>query len=367
MSLTKKPIKLNLCASVKLVPYKPMRVPKQMQCWMHPRRANCKVMRLRNNYSDPDNENDMLHLTVLNSIFLDQNAIPYYRTLLRKSTDQAESRKTIINADNIYECLLIRPIRTERFKSIDEAGESNMAILKILIKTAMNYLGKLCTNEYILIVDRLCLDMVYSEFRAIILPQRAYVLQGEDAGDSSSSSNNVNRLDRIKFPWNQISSINLIASTDESRQSQYIYQTFLLYNTILTAILKQTNPFDVISENTSISIIIRNLGSCPNNKDRIKCCDLNYGGIPPGHVMCPPREITKRVFHYAKWARNPNNYKRYNEIIARQFNMSNRTPNNCLRRNLANDLNARDRSQLYLLDWQNFMGEFSSYFGLPVQ
>ncbi|AGA16206.1 hypothetical protein [Thysanoplusia orichalcea nucleopolyhedrovirus] len=357
MCSTKKPIKLDLCASVKLIPFKPMRPPKPMQCWMHPRRANCKVTRPRNNYSDPDNENDMLHLTTLNSVFLNENAKLYYRHLLRN--DQAEARKTILNADSVYECVLIRPIRTEHFRSIDEAGEHNMAILKIIIEGVVNYIGKLADDEYMLIADRMYIDLIYSEFRIIILPQSAYIIKGDYAESDSDEDNICNELG---YPWKLITTNSCIVSTNESRQSQYIYRSFLLYNTILTAILKQNNPFDVIAENTSISIIVRNLGSCPNNKDRVKCCDLNYGGVPPGHIMCPPREIIKRVFHYAKWVRNPNKYKRYSELIARQSEVSAGFAG--LRENVNNQIHARDLAQLYLLDWENFMGEFSSYFGL---
>nr|WRK23715.1 vp1054 [Bombyx mori nucleopolyhedrovirus] len=360
MCSTKKPIKLDLCASVKLTPFKPMRPPKPMQCWIHPRRANCKVTRPRNNYSDPDNENDMLHMTVLNSVFLNEHAKLYYRHLLRN--DQAEARKTILNADDVYECVLIKPIRTEHFRSVDEAGEHNMSVLKIIIDTVIKYIGKLADDEYILIADRMYVDLIYSEFRVIILPQSAYIIKGDYAESDSESGQSVDVCNELKYPWNLITANSFIVSTDESRQSQYIYRTFLLYNTVLTAILKQNNPFNVIAENTSISIIVRNLGSCPNNKNRVKCCDLNYGGVPPGHVMCPPREITKKVFHYAKWVRNPNKYKRYSELIARQSEAGGASTS--LRENINNQLHARDTSQLHLLDWENFMGEFSSYFGL---
>ncbi|USC25903.1 vp1054 [Palpita vitrealis nucleopolyhedrovirus] len=358
MCSIKKPIKLDLCASVKLAPYKPMRQPKPMQCWIHPQRANCKATRPRNN--NTDSEKDLLHMTVMNNVFLDEHAKLYYRHLLRN--DQAESRKAILNADNVYECVLIRPIRTENFQSVDEAGEHNMGVLKIIIDAIIKYIGKLGDNEYILLTDRMYLDLVYSEFRTIILPQSAYIIKGDCEQDDSESGQSVDNCNELGYPWKLITEQNCIVSTDESRQSQYIYRTFILYNTILTAILKQKNPFNIVAENVSISIIVRNLGRCPNNKDRIKCCDLIYGGSVPGHVMCPPREIIKKIFHYAKWARNPNKYKRYSELIAR-FS-ENAGSFTSLRENINNQLHARDAAQLHLLDWENFMGEFTSYFGL---
>jgi Baculovirus VP1054 protein len=357
MSSKKKPLILDLCASVKLTPYKPMRVPTRMQCWMHPRRVNCKVQHLRYGLStDAEGQNDIVHLTVSNNIFLNERAKPYYRYMLRKMTDQAESRKTILNAENMYECVLIRPIRTETFRSIDEAGEHNMSCLKIIIDTVKQYLNKLTNDEYFLIVDKMYLDLIYSEFRAIVLPQHAYVIKGiydDMNSDTTVEEGEEDAESTLRYPWNEITTINYISSTEQSRQSQYIYQTFLLYNTVLTSILKQSNPFDVVSDSTSISVIARNLGVCPQNKDRIKCCDLNYGCSPPGHIMCPPREIVKRVFHYAKWGRNPNNYRRYSELIVRSSTEH-------------TDLHVRDRIHLLLLDWQNFMDEFSSYFGLPT-
>jgi hypothetical protein len=314
----------------------------------------------------------------MNAFFLNEHAKPYYRSLLNRAVDHARARKTILNADSVYENVLLRLVRDETFKGVEEAGERNMTCLKLILATVVNYLGALAADECILIADRMYVDVMYSEFRTIILPQRAYIIKGsysegnnsddndyDDNGgdDNKTNDNSYNHKETIKFPWSLVAFNNLVASTDESRQSQYIYQTFLVYNTIFTAILNQANPFDVIAENTSISVVVRNLGKCPQNKDRIKCCDLKYGGIPPGHIMCPPREMIKRVFKYAKWARNPNNYKRYNELIVRQRET---LGGGRLRVNINNEIHPRDRAQLYLLDWQNFITEFMNCFGANV-
>nr|AFS51976.1 DekiORF99 [Dendrolimus kikuchii nucleopolyhedrovirus] len=348
------------CVSAKLVPFRPMRAPKPMQCWIHPRRANCKAVRLRS--GDDADGDDLLHATVLHGYYLNERAKPYYRQLLRDVSDQAHARKTILNAEAVYECVSVRLVRTEQFKGVDEAGEYNMNVLKIIIDSLLKYLGKLGDDEYMLIVDKMYVDLVYSEFRTIILPQSAYIIKGRCEGGADDSDSNEENSSCNKTPrlWSELIGHNYLVSTDESRQSQYIYRTFLLYNTILTVVLKQSNPFDA---NATISIICRNLGRCPNNKERIKCCDLNYGGTPPGHVMCPPREITKKVFHYAKWGRNPNNYRRYSELIVRHSEATGGRSGD-LRENIGGELHARDRAQLHLLDWQNFMGEFGSYFGL---
>ncbi|AOT85555.1 vp1054 [Cyclophragma undans nucleopolyhedrovirus] len=359
MCSTPSAIASNLCVSAKSTPFRPMRAPKQMQCWIHPRRVNCKAVRLRS--GDNADGDDLLHTTVLCSYYLNERAKPYYRQLLRDSTDQAHARKTILNAESMYECVFVKLVHTEQFKGIEEAGESNMNVLKIIINSLIQYLSKLGGDEYFLVVDKMYVDLVYSEFRTIIMPQSAYIIKGSSREDANGSDSDENsECDKTPQPWSVITTNNYLASTDESRQSQYIYRTFLLYNTILTAVLKQSNPFDA---NATISIICRNLGRCPNNKERIKCCDLNYGGTPPGHVMCPPREITKKVFHYAKWSRNPNKYRRYSELIVRHSEATGGRSGD-LRENIANELHARDRAQLQLLDWQNFMGEFSSYFGL---
>jgi Baculovirus VP1054 protein len=42
---------------------------------------------------------------------------------------------------------------------------------------------------------------------------------------------------------------------------------------------------------------------------------LKFGGACPDHILCPPKEMVSRIFHYAKWVQNPNNYKRYIELI----------------------------------------------------
>ncbi|AAQ91662.1 viral capsid associated protein [Choristoneura fumiferana DEF multiple nucleopolyhedrovirus] len=372
MCSTKAPIALNPCASVKLVPYKPIR-PTKMQCWMHPRRATCRARRLRNAYHNERNESGMLHATVYSNIFLDERGKPYYRKMLRKRSDAVTARHAFVSAGEVHDCMLIEPAPSERFKSIEEAGETNMTTLKIIINTLVDALGHVAANEYLLVADRLFIDMVYSEFRAIVLPQHAYILKQACPAETDSESDDDNErcVRRVEPPWNQIVELASVASADRDgdarynewqRQSQYIYRSFLVYVTMLTVILKQSNPF-IISENSSVSVILRSLGKCPDNPERVKCCKLSFGGAPPGHVMCPPRAIIKKIYSYANWALNPQKDRRYSALIARPPESATGGKSKDLRENINNDLHADDITPLNLLDWDNFVGGYMDYFG----
>ncbi|QBC76075.1 vp1054 [Neophasia sp. alphabaculovirus] len=373
MCSTKPPIALNPCASVKLVPYKPIRSTK-MQCWMHPRRATCRARRLRNAYHDERNESGMLHATVYSDIFLNERGKPYYRQMLRKHSDAAAARHTFVSAGQVHDCMLIDPAPSERFKSIEEAGETNMTTLKIIINTLVDALGHVAADKYLLVADRLFIDMVYSEFRAIVLPQHAYILKQACSAqtDSESSDDDERCAQRVEPPWNQIVELASVASADRDgdarynewqRQSQYIYRSFLVYVTMLTVILKQSNPF-IISTNSSVSVILRSLGKCPDNPERVKCCKLSFGGAPPGHVMCPPRAIIKKIYSYANWALNPHKDRRYSALIARPPESATGGESKDLRENINNDLHADDITPLNLLDWDNFVGGYMDYFGV---
>jgi hypothetical protein len=373
MCSTKTPIALNPCASVKLVPYKPIRSTK-MQCWMHPRRATCRARRLRNAYHDERNESGILHMTVYSDIFLDERGKPYYRRMLRKRSDAAAARHVFVSAGQVHDCMLIEPTHSERFKSIEEAGETNMTTLKIIINTLIDALGRVAPDEYLLVADRLFIDLIYSEFRAVVLPQHAYILKQACAAqtDSEGSDDDDERCTSgVEPPWNQIVELTRVTSADRTgdprynnwqRQSQYIYRSFLVYVTMLTVILKQSNPF-IISENSSMSMILRSLGKCPENPERVKCCKLTFGGAPPGHVMCPPRAILKKIYSYANWVLNPHKDRRYSSLIARPPESTTGGGSEDLQENINSDLHADDITPLNLLDWDNFVGGYMDYFG----
>jgi Baculovirus VP1054 protein len=229
-----------------------------------------------------------------------------------------ETRGIYISASDIFAYLHLNEIN-ETFCTIDESGERNMVILQTIIKGLLNSL--LDDKTAILMIDELQIDLIYSEYRFFILPQRMVFIYYEES-----------------VPINDDLNIFNIPITETAINCQIIYRTFLVYNTILTTLLRDRNPFNM---KITISVIFRMLGKCPNNKDRIKCCDLNYGGNAPGHIMCPPRDMVKKIFHYAKWAKSPNNYRRYFELIL-----------------------SSSTTDLMVLDWFNFITDFKNYFGV---
>lgn len=357
------------CVSVKSIPYKPIKTTKIYRCPIHPLRANCRAINQFNYNEDnnnDDNNNDSYingeaesdcdpnykyHETVLEAIYLNYDRKPYYDCIV----NDIETRGYYVNASEMLSYVELRRLDDdEEFFGIDEAGERQMAILSTTIKTLMDALDK-ARHCYVLMVDEMQIDLVYSMFRSIVLPQRMISVYQEEHVPTASPT--------IK--------LFSVPATPNSLVSQHIYRTFLIYNTILTMVLKQKNPFNNAAVN--ISVAFRTLGRCPNNRDRVKCCDLNYGGNAPGHVMCPPREMVRRVFHYGKWARAPNNFKRYYELIAASssFNAKQQcsfAPDAGGGANSNNTLRSAYATvpSLIILDWYNFFDDFRHYFGIEA-
>ncbi|AFL64974.1 vp1054 [Mamestra brassicae multiple nucleopolyhedrovirus] len=335
MSSIKPVVRLNRCVLEKLIPFKPIKL-QGTQCRIHPLRANCKVIKHYDETTDTTIDN---HVTILDAIYQNYDRQPYYMCLVNSEND-LEIRGVYVNANEMFAYVMLQELDDdEKFFGIDEAGEKNMSTIRTVIKTIIDAF-QVCQDKFILMIDELQIDVIYSIFRCIVLPQRMYHLY-----------NNEN--EPIKDGLRVFS----VPFSDEAFQSQVIYRTFLIYNTVLTMLLQQSNPFNDNKKN--ISVIFRTLGKCPNNKERVKCCDLRYGGNAPGHVMCPPREMVKRIFHYAKWARNPTNYSRYFQLIV--------TPPVTNRVYDANTPAAINSSNnLVVMDWYNFIDDFRTYFGIVL-
>lgn len=329
-------VRLNRCVSEKLVPFRPIKLT-NTQCPIHPYRANCRVIKRYDPLTDTKFDN---HLTVLNNTFQNYNRQPFYMCLVDSATD-LETRGAYNNANEmVLYVQLHRLDDDEHFMGIDAAGERNMATLRTVIKTIMDAFAA-CQDQYVLMIDDLQVDLVYSIFRTIILPQRMVTIYTEESA-----------------PVVEDATVFSVPRTDAAFESQIIYRTFLLYNTVLSMLLKEPNPFNDHKKN--ISVIFRTLGRCPNNRDRVKCCDLRYGANAPGHIMCPPRDMIKKIFHYAKWARTPNNYKRYFELIvskpvtARHYGVD------------GGGASFRNNTPLIVIDWYNFIEDFRAYFGIVI-
>ncbi|QYC92695.1 VP1054 [Trabala vishnou gigantina nucleopolyhedrovirus] len=344
-SSTSSLVKLKQCVLEKSIPFKSIKRSKTAACQLHPLRANCRAIKRIND----DNENDdhyhhyyIYHETALEIVYLNYEHVPYYMKLVCDSLDRGYYN----NANEMYAYVRLVPLDDdETFYGIDEIGERQMIVLANVLKSIMDAF-KQCSDSVVLFVNELQLDLVYSLFRAVVLPQRVITMPYSERANALHDD-----LKLVTVP-----------TSEHAIVSQEIYRTFVMYNTILTMLLTQSNPFNDHAKN--ISVVFRNLGKCPNDKSRVKCCHLKYSGNAPGHVMCPPREIVKRIFHYAKWARTPNNYKRYYELIVK--------PSASQKRQVLTDAEAAARLSSIntfnhdLLNWYNFVYDFRNYFGLDV-
>nr|WOC30910.1 Protein AC54 [Spodoptera litura nucleopolyhedrovirus] len=329
--------KYNQCVSEKSVSFKPITFRKS-QCPIHPLRANCRVIKT---FDEDDGKEIVYHFTFIEGYFKQYDGTPYYMRLLPSGRDVSDYGK--LDMAELMACY-VRLDRQrdggggdEKFFTIDEAGERDMVALRRTVKSLIEYMHS-SIRGYVLMFDEPQIDVIYSQLRTVLLPQRMYMLSGSEDPTVPAPS----EFDIFTVP-----------DTDASVESQNIYKTFLVYNTTLTMMLNQRNPFNAHDKN--ISIVFRNLGVCPNNSMRVKCCDLKYGGnASPGHFMCPTREIVRRVFKYNKWVKNPNNYKRYFELILKPVQRERRFDDGPTRRTFAN-LDA------IILDWYNFMEDFKTY------
>lgn len=323
-------VKYNQCVSERSVSFKPIKF-KKSQCPIHPSRANCRAIKAY----DPVGQTEYsYHFTFIEGYYKQYDGVPYYMGLL--SDSDVEMRGKLDIADQMACYVRLDALDTdETFYTIDEAGERNMAVLKTTLKALIDF-ARNAAQYYVLMFDEPQIDLLFSVYRTVLLPQRVYTLFKTEAAPAHDA------FDVFSVP-----------DTPESIESQNIYKTFLIYNTMLTMVLKQRNPFN--AHNKNISVVFRSLGTCPNNSRRVKCCDLKYGGNAPGHFMCPTREIVRRVFKYAKWAKNPNNYKRYYELIMRPIQRERRY----VRGGAAQSF---DELDLIVLDWYNFIEDFKTYF-----
>jgi len=235
----------------------------------------------------------------------------------------------------------------EKLHSVLEAGERDAALVKLVLRSVYDFLnndkgdlnghsrplGKdeesnLRESKVYVLLKNVYVDCLYSHRQCLIMPQELYCMykDGEEPLLNRAFS-------FVTFP-----------EYTEASASQDIYKSFLVYNTVLTMLLKDKNPFN--DREKVISKIIESVGSCNlgvdgAKKTHIKVCGLNFGeGTSPGHVMCPPKEMVKRIFHYAKWAQNPNRYRRYIDLIVGDSKQS--------------DTVARE--------WQIFQVNFRNYF-----
>ncbi|AIE47777.1 vp1054 [Peridroma alphabaculovirus] len=338
MSSTTSLVRFNQCVSEKLTPFRPIKLP-SAQCPIHPLRANCRAIR---RYDTAHGDAPFInHVTAMSAVYQDYDRVPYFMCLVNENTDP-ETRGAYLNANELLAYVHLQQLDDdEHFMGIDEAGERNMATLRNVIKGIMDAFAA-CADRVVLMVDELQLDVVYSIFRCVVLPQRMVALYlGAYA------------------PLNDDVAVFGVPGTDAALECQLIYRTFLMYNTVLTMLLKQRNPFNEPKKN--ISVIFRTLGKCPNNKERVKCCDLRYGGAAPGHIMCPPRLMVKKIFHYAKWARSPNNYRRYFELI-----VTPPVPRQKYQQTGGGDGGNAPNEQLVVMDWYNFIDDFRAYFGIVL-
>ncbi|AIS92124.1 capsid protein [Erinnyis ello granulovirus] len=322
------------------VVYQPIKLSQKKQCQSHWNRTNCTLTQTKGQNSTVVYH----HYTVLDSKYCSSNGDPYYEWLLNNDVYYTRKQLRFNNAYTTVCGVEYTAEQDECVRNIESAGETDMQLVRSVIRYVYNYLenDKMSLNGhaktfvdsyedneskvYVLFCE-MFIQCLYSHRQCIILPQEMYCLYKE--GEEPI-------LNECYF-------FNTIPETDYSIVSQDIYKSFIVYNTTLTMILQEPNPFN---DNTkAISKIIESVGTCTGGeeggkKKYIQICKLKFGGNVSGHVMCPPKEMVKMIYRYAKWRMNPKNYARYFELL----------------------VNDKPKHEDSLREWDVFLKNFKSYF-----
>ncbi|AAS82611.1 ORF127 [Agrotis segetum granulovirus] len=321
-------------ATVRSIPFQPIVISKS-RCRFHPNSATCRLIRIMGR-----EKVFYEHYSEIDTRFASVTGMPYFQWLL-SGEENVDRRHLLVNTSLICGAKFFE-VHGEKLGSIKEAGERNMSSVKLVLKSVYKFLNNDRTdlngnardasardgNKTYVLLKSMYVDCLYSDIQCIILPQEMYCIYKE--GEEPH--------------LNKIFTFSSLPEFTEATASQDIYKSFLTYNTVLTMLLQEKNPFN--DKKKVISKIIENVGTCNRGieggkKSYIKICELKFGNsINVGHIMCPPKDMVKRIYHYAKWTHNPNNYKRYIDLI--------------LRDSKQNDTVVRD--------WQMFQSEFRNYF-----
>lgn len=292
------------------------------------------------------------HYTILDSKYCSTNGDPYYEWLL--DSDVYTSRKQL-RFNNAYKTVCgveyLCNDGDECVRDIESGGETNVHLVSSVIRYVYNYLendrggssslnghtktyigggGGNDESKVYVLFNEMYIQCLYSHRQCIILPQEMYCLYKE--GDEPI--------------LNSFFLYNTVPETDYSIVSQNIYKSFLVYNTSLTLMLQEANPFNDTTK--AISKIIESVGTCNRGEEGvvkkryIQVCKLKFGGgdVATSHVMCPPKEMVKMIYRYAKWRLNPKNYARYFELL----------------------VNDKPKQEEVLREWDVFLKNFKSYF-----
>lgn len=348
MSLTRI-TKSAQCVSVKSSVYKPILLPKT-QCPIHRSRVNCRVISTYEHKLTEQRTKIYLHATELENCYLNYRYQPYFFELLDESDINYSASYN--NCDRSI-CVVLLPNEASKpiYFGLDKSGEKDLRVIEMVTYHIMMYMRN--TTNILLMADDQYIDLVYNNTSVVLLPQAMTIIYVNDVPETDTEEMHEYKLGTS--PNTHVFNFNHIMYSEDAMTCQKIYRSFLVYNTIMSMLLKQHNPF--ISTSKTISQIIRTLGVCPANKNMIKCCDLDYGGAAPGHVMCAPKKMIIRLFKYAKWGKNPINYKRYYELLTKSENRK--------QMRLADDTRRQVTSNHPLnviLEWHNFIMSFYRFF-----
>ncbi|APO14005.1 VP1054 [Plodia interpunctella granulovirus] len=303
-------------------------------CPFHPNLQNCYLIRTKT-----PSGTIYEHFTRMDVKYCSIDATPYYQWLLTHETEV--QRTNLLFNSMIMGGVKFWSVDRESLRSVEEGGERDVGQIRLVMKHLHGYLsndkGDLNghsrsdavseESKVYVLMNRMYVQCVYSFRQCIVLPQEMYCLYKE------GNQPEINRIFRFTS----------VPESEGGVASQHIYKTFLIYNTILTMMLRESNPFNDTTK--VISKIIESVGTCNGGeaggkRNRIKVCELNFGGEPPGHVMCPPKEMIKKIFRYAKWRLNPKIYSRYYAIL----------------------VNDDAKTQEYIREWSIFVVGFQRYF-----
>lgn len=288
--------------------YTPQKILLKQECVFH-KRPNCYVISAKNK----TNSKIIRHITELENTDINFMGIP-------DCLNWGDFEWSLYNQKNVS--IVSKSLDETKWLSVEGFGVTSKDILtdigNFLIKLFYEQVNNIVIDEHrpkeqnIVVFKNNYIDLLYTlDNRIYFLPQSMAII----------------------YPEKQINNI-LITGFKPSVpviESQLFYQKFIIYNTLLTAMLIDENP---INKYDKPSLVFKHLRLCKrdkilkqkykldklywkNDKEHIGVCNLKFNlkEFNNNHLFCLSKSIVKRAMTYAKLYENPNKLSTYAQAI----------------------------------------------------
>ncbi|AAQ96462.1 viral protein 1054 [Neodiprion sertifer nucleopolyhedrovirus] len=257
--------------------YKPTLKIQLPKCSLHVHRKDCALKKTTNH--------QYLHLTMIPEFNLYDSKNELF---LKCLTPETEIIRYVKQTDTTI-LAYTNDTDFHRYKSLEEAGESNMHVLYNIKQQLTDITSNLLKKDRLVVMKkRLFIDIFYNAVGTIhVLPQDVLVYEPLQTTDKLFVTNGYIKT---RYTYANIS----------------IYYSLLIINTLLTLCLKEQNP--ITDANKSYANILRIVGKCPHNNNNLGMCKRNFANhvFKNNHLFDIPLKLLKQFLVFQKLILSPN-------------------------------------------------------------